>query len=351
MKYVWYSSRPFISPIVPSAIDDSLAPPGKHVVTLYGGHFPYELKGASWENKKDNFVRNVLEVMDSYAPGFPDSIITMDAMVPLDIEREIGAPGGHELHGEAALDQLFFKRPIPHYADYRSPIRGLYQCGASTHPGGAVSGIPGHKAAREILTDARRRLLRPLPRDARSADRGGTAATLASLAATGNLHNAAVSVDADPVAGTDHLQRVLVEIRHRGHARHHGAEGNLGRYDVEEHRGRRGAVESGSLEMTGPPGRPLGAGEDQDLALERLSAKLMAYLGDGASLRVYSAETRDRMARDQCFGLRHASYYWSTMQHDGLAQFRPPSNRPVSAACTHCSVVPSQVSKPRIAGR
>jgi phytoene dehydrogenase-like protein len=153
MKYGWYSSEPFISPIVPSMIDDSLAPAGKHVVTLYGGHCPYELKGASWDDEKDNFVANVMKVMDRFAPGFSDSIIDIQSMIPRDIERIIGAPGGHELHGEVSLDQLFFMRPAPRYADYRSPIRGLYQCGASSHPGGAVSGVPGHNSAREIMKD------------------------------------------------------------------------------------------------------------------------------------------------------------------------------------------------------
>ena len=155
-KYGWYSSKPFISPIVPSMIDDSLAPEGKHVVTLYGGHAPYNLRNASWDDERDNFVKNVMDVMDEFAPGFSSSIIDMQVLLPPDIERMLGIPGGHELHGEASLDQLFFMRPAPKYADYRSPIHGLYQCGASTHPGGAVSCIPGHNAAREILLDWKR---------------------------------------------------------------------------------------------------------------------------------------------------------------------------------------------------
>ena len=152
-KYGWYSAKPFISPIVPSMIDDSLAPEGKHVVTLYGGHAPYELKDASWDDERDNFVGNVMDVMDEFAPGFSSDILDMQVLLPPDIERILGIPGGHELHGEVSLDQLFFMRPVPKYADYRSPITGLYQCGASTHPGGAVSCVPGHNAAREILKD------------------------------------------------------------------------------------------------------------------------------------------------------------------------------------------------------
>ena len=94
-----------------------------------------------------------MDVMDEFAPGFSSSIIDMQVLLAPDIERILGMPGGHELHGEVALEQLFFMRPVPHYADYRSPVRALYQCGASTHPGGGVSGVPGHNAAREILKD------------------------------------------------------------------------------------------------------------------------------------------------------------------------------------------------------
>lgn len=155
-KYGWYSDEPYMSPIVPSMIDESLAPAGKHVVTLYGGQAPYELKGASWDDERDKFVGRVMSVMDRFAPGFSDSIIDMQVLLPPDMERILGLPRGHELHGDINLDQLFFMRPVPGYADYRSPIRALYQCGASTHPGGAVSAVPGHNAAREILKDWRR---------------------------------------------------------------------------------------------------------------------------------------------------------------------------------------------------
>jgi len=156
-KYGGYSKQPFLSCITPSLIDDSLAPAGKHVVTLCGGVAPYELKGMSWEEEKDKFVQIVLDTMDEFAPGFSDSIIAMDALLPHDIERILNMPGGHQLHGDCAVDQLFMMRPVPGYADYRSPIRHLYQCGASTHPGGAVSAVPGHNAAREILKDWKRR--------------------------------------------------------------------------------------------------------------------------------------------------------------------------------------------------
>ena len=148
-----YSARPFITAVVPTTVDDTLAPPGKHVINLFGGHAPYELKGTTWEQERDRFTRNVFDTMDEVAPGFSDSVIATEVLLPPDIERIINSPQGHIFHGELSLEQLFFQRPAPHYSDYRSPISGLYQCGASTHPGGGVSGIPGHNAAREILKD------------------------------------------------------------------------------------------------------------------------------------------------------------------------------------------------------
>jgi phytoene dehydrogenase-like protein len=154
-KYGWYSSEPFLSPIVPTYYDDTLAPAGKHVMTFQGGVTPYELKGASWDDQKQTLVQNVWKVMDRFAPGFSSSVLDYKLYLPKDIEQDINMPGGHTQHGELTLDQLFMMRPTPKYADYRSPIHKLYQCGASTHPGGAVSGVNGHNAAREILRDER----------------------------------------------------------------------------------------------------------------------------------------------------------------------------------------------------
>ena len=131
----------------------SLAPPGKHVVTLYGGVTPYELKDASWDDERENLVKNTMDVMDEFAPGFSSSVLDLQLLLPPDIERILGMPGGNTQGGDLTLDQMFFMRPAPGYADYRSPVRALYQCGASTHPGGSVSAVPGHNAAREILND------------------------------------------------------------------------------------------------------------------------------------------------------------------------------------------------------
>ncbi len=153
-KYGWYSRQPFLTPVVPTIVDDSLAPPGKHVINVFGGHAPYTLKGgAEWAEEKPNLARAAFAVIDEMAPGFSNQVIDFELLVPPDLERIVGLPQGHIFHGELSADQLFWQRPVPHWADYRTPVRGLYQCGSSTHPGGGVSGIPGHNAAREILRD------------------------------------------------------------------------------------------------------------------------------------------------------------------------------------------------------
>jgi len=149
----WYSAEPFVTPCVPTIVDPTLAPPGKHVVNLFGGHAPYTLKNGDWAVEKPRMRQNVLNVVDRHAPGFSSAIIADQFLIPEDIERIVGLPQGHIFHGELSTDQLFFKRPVAHYADYRTPIAGLFLCGASTHPGGGVSGIPGYNAAREILRD------------------------------------------------------------------------------------------------------------------------------------------------------------------------------------------------------
>ena len=156
-KYGWYSRRPFLTPVVPTIVDDSLAPAGKHVINVFGGHAPYALRdGASWADEKANLTRAALAVLDEMAPGFSSEVIGLETLVAPDLEAIVGLPQGHIFHGELSADQLFWQRPAPHWADYRTPVRGLYQCGSSTHPGGGVSGIPGHNAAREIRKDWKR---------------------------------------------------------------------------------------------------------------------------------------------------------------------------------------------------
>src|SRR5205823_3624462 len=149
-KYGWYSRKPFVTPVVPTIVDDSLAPAGKHVINIFGGHAPYKLRdGASWADEKRNLTKAVLDVIDEMAPGFSGQVIEAETLVAPDLEAIVGLPQGHIFHGELSADQLFWQRPAPHWADYRTPITGLYQCGSSTHPGGGVSGIPGHNATRE----------------------------------------------------------------------------------------------------------------------------------------------------------------------------------------------------------
>jgi len=156
-KYGWYSARPFLTPVTPTIVDDSLAPPGKHVINVFGGHAPYTLRdGASWTQEKPNLTKAALAVIEEMAPGFSAQIIGIETLVAPDLEAIVGLPQGHIFHGELSADQLFWQRPAAHWSDYRTPVRGLFQCGSSTHPGGGVSGIPGHNAAREILKDWKR---------------------------------------------------------------------------------------------------------------------------------------------------------------------------------------------------
>jgi phytoene dehydrogenase-like protein len=150
-KYGRPSERPFFTPCVPTVVDPDLAPPGKHILNIFGGHAPYELKGANWEDEREKVFDRVIDEFERYAPGMRDSIIDRQLLMPPDLERIFGLPQGHIFHGELTLDQLAIMRPAPGYADYRTPIRELWQCGSGTHPGGGVMGMGGHNAAREIL--------------------------------------------------------------------------------------------------------------------------------------------------------------------------------------------------------
>ena len=159
-KYGSFSKRPFITPVVPTIRDHTLAPPGKHVVNLFGGHAPYELKGAGLgRGQPAEAGRTPCSTRSRPSPraGATTSSPCRSCSPPTS-SGSSGLPQGHIFHGELAPDQVFFTRPAAHYADYRTPIRGLYICGASMHPGGGVSGIPGYNAAREVLKDRGKRL-------------------------------------------------------------------------------------------------------------------------------------------------------------------------------------------------
>ena len=152
-KYGRPSSRPFLSPVVPTIVDPDLAPRGKHILNIFGGHAPYTLTGTTWETERERFADTVIDTLAEYAPNLKGSVIHRQVLMPPDLESIFGLPQGHIFHGELSLDQLFFMRPAAGYANYRSPIKGLYQCGSATHPGGGVMGVSGHNAAREILKD------------------------------------------------------------------------------------------------------------------------------------------------------------------------------------------------------
>jgi phytoene dehydrogenase-like protein len=152
-----WSKRPIVEMLIPSTLDDSLAPPGRHVASLFCQHVaPVLPDGASWDDHREEVADLMIDLVDGYAPNFQASVLGRQILSPLDLERTFGLIGGDIFHGALSLDQLFSARPMLGYADYRGPLKGLYMCGSGTHPGGGVTGAPGHNAAREILADFRR---------------------------------------------------------------------------------------------------------------------------------------------------------------------------------------------------
>jgi phytoene dehydrogenase-like protein len=151
-----WSREPVVELLIPSTLDDSLAPPGQHVASLFCQHVAPELPdGRSWDSCRDEVADLMIATVDRYAPGFAASVVGRRALSPLDLEREFGLLGGDIFHGALTLNQLFSARPMLGHADYRGPISGLYHCGAGAHPGGGVTGAPGHNAAQMILRDHR----------------------------------------------------------------------------------------------------------------------------------------------------------------------------------------------------
>jgi phytoene dehydrogenase-like protein len=150
------SRAPIIEMLIPSTVDSTLAPPGKHVASLFCQHFAYDLpNGLDWDGIRESAADHVLDTVNRYAPNFKDAVLGRKILSPVDLEREYGLTGGDIFHGALTLDQVWSARPVLGHANYRAPVRGLYLCGAGTHPGGGVSGLPGHNAAREILRDLR----------------------------------------------------------------------------------------------------------------------------------------------------------------------------------------------------
>jgi phytoene dehydrogenase-like protein len=153
-----WSRQPIVEMVIPSTLDDSLAPPGKHVASLFCQHVAPQLpNGESWDQHRDSVADLMLETVNRFAPNFKASVLGRQIMSPLDLERTFGLLDGDIFHGRLQLDQMLSARPMLGYGNYRGPLPGLYMCGAGTHPGGGVTGAPGHNAAREILTDFRRR--------------------------------------------------------------------------------------------------------------------------------------------------------------------------------------------------
>jgi phytoene dehydrogenase-like protein len=152
-----WSDDPFVESVIPSAWDPTVAPPGQHWMSNFIQYCPPELADGPWTpQKRDRFGRTVIDKIERYSPGFKDLIVHMEVRTPHEIEVEIGLTGGNIFQGELTIDQLLFNRPFPGYAQYRMPIKSMYMCGSSTHPGGGVSSACGANAAREILNDLKR---------------------------------------------------------------------------------------------------------------------------------------------------------------------------------------------------
>ncbi len=152
-KYGDFSRRPYIDIIFPSMIDPGMAPPGKHVMSCFVQYAPYQLREGTWEEKREALGDAVVDTLAEYFPNIKDLMLHRQVVTPLDIEEMTGLTQGNIFQGELTLSQLFFLRPAPGYAQYRTPIRGYYVCGSASHPGGGITGAPGRLAALEILRD------------------------------------------------------------------------------------------------------------------------------------------------------------------------------------------------------
>ncbi len=152
-KYGHFSRRPYIDAIIPSMIDPDMAPPGKHVMSCFVQYAPYQLREGTWDEQREALGDAVVDTLTEYIPNLKEIILYRQVVTPLDIERTAGLSQGNIFHGELSLSQLFFLRPAPGWAQYRTPIKNYYQCGSGTHPGGGITGAPGRLAALEILKD------------------------------------------------------------------------------------------------------------------------------------------------------------------------------------------------------
>jgi len=152
-KYGDFSSRPYMDVLIPSTVDPSMAPPGKHVMSIFVQYAPYHLRSGTWEEKREAFGDAVIDTLSEYAPNLKNAILHRQVLSPWDMEQRIGLSEGNIFHGELSLDQLFFLRPVPGWAQFRTPLKDLYLCGSGAHPGGGVMGAPGKLAATQVLQD------------------------------------------------------------------------------------------------------------------------------------------------------------------------------------------------------
>jgi phytoene dehydrogenase-like protein len=155
-KYGDFSPEPYCDMTLPTLTDPSLAPSGKHVLSIVAQFAPYKLKNGDWKSRREALGDAVVQTVAKYAPNLPRLIEKRQVLTPLDLEETFGLTGGHVFHGEHSLDQLFTMRPVLDWAQYRTPVAGLYLCGAGTHPGGGVTGAPGANASREVAKDLKR---------------------------------------------------------------------------------------------------------------------------------------------------------------------------------------------------
>ncbi len=148
-----------IEATIPSVLDASLAPPGQHVMSMFTQYFPYQLApgSGSLEDNKRRYAERCIDLLTEYAPNFRRAVLDYEVLAPADLEAMFGLTGGNIMQGAMSLSSLWFMRPVPGYADYRTPVEGLYLCGAATHPGGGVMGACGRNAAREVLRDRKQR--------------------------------------------------------------------------------------------------------------------------------------------------------------------------------------------------
>jgi len=156
-KYGDYSAAPYMDITIPSLLDPALAPAGAHVMSVYVQYAPYILQNGDWNSRREEFADAVVNTLSEYAPKLKGSILARQVITPFDLEESYGLSGGHIHHGEQSLDQFFPFRPLIGWAQYRTPIKGLYLCGAGTHPGGGITGAPGRNAARELIKDLKAR--------------------------------------------------------------------------------------------------------------------------------------------------------------------------------------------------